>query len=114
VVVEYNGDVYPCDFFVEQDWKLSNIHLDSWTEIARRQRRYQFAANKTIPHPACQVCEYQPMCHGGCPKQRYDRNRQFGDLDYFCAAYRTIFAKSVGPLKRELDRLAPRRTAGNG
>lgn len=113
-VVEYNGDVYPCDFFVEQVWKLGNIHLDSWTEIARRQRRYQFAANKTIPHPACQVCEYQPMCHGGCPKHRHDRNRQFGDLDYFCAAYKTIFAKSVGPLRRELDRLAPRRTAGNG
>jgi uncharacterized protein len=44
VVVEFNGDVYPCDFFVERDWKLGNINLDSWPEIARRQRRYQFAA----------------------------------------------------------------------
>ena len=112
-VVEYNGDVYPCDFFVEQGWKLGNFHLDSWAEIARRQRRYQFAANKAIPHPACQVCEYQSICHGGCPKHRHDRNRQFGDLDYFCAAYKMILAKSVGPLKRELDRLAPRKAAEN-
>lgn len=112
-VVEYNGDVYPCDFFVEQGWKLGNIHLDSWTEIARRQRRYQFAANKAIPHSACQDCEYQSICHGGCPKHRHDRNRQFGDLDYFCAAYKMIFVKTVGPLKRELDRLAPRKAAEN-
>ena len=39
VVVEYNGDVFPCDFFVEKDWKLENILIDSWAEIARRQRR---------------------------------------------------------------------------
>ena len=25
VVVEYNGDVYPCDFFVESSWKLGNV-----------------------------------------------------------------------------------------
>lgn len=107
-VVEYSGDVYPCDFFVEQDWKLGNVNLDSWAELARRQRRRQFAANKTIPHPSCQACEYQPICHGGCPKHRHDRHRQFGDLDYFCTAYKMILAKSVGPLKRELDRLAQR------
>ena len=110
-VVEYNGDVYPCDFFVERDWKLGNVNLDSWAEIARRQRRRQFAANKALPHPACQVCEYRSICRGGCPKHRHDRNRQFGDLDYFCAAYKTIFAKSVGPLKSELDRLAAREAA---
>lgn len=104
-VVEYNGDVYPCDFFVEQSWKLGNVNLDSWVEIARRQRRYRFAANKTIPHPTCQVCEYQAICHGGCPKHRHDPRRQFADLDYFCAAYKMIFAKSVGPLKKELARL---------
>ena len=108
-VVEYNGDVYPCDFFVERDWKLGNVNLDSWAEIARRQRRRQFAANKTVPHPTCQVCEYQSICHGGCPKYRNARNRQFGDLDYFCASYKAIFAKSVPPLKKELARLAPSR-----
>jgi uncharacterized protein len=101
-VVEYSGDVYPCDFFVEQNWKLGNIHFGSWGEVARQQRRRQFAANKAIPHPACQACEYQSICHGGCPKHRLGRNRHFGDLDYFCAAYKMIFAKSVGPLKREL------------
>ena len=41
VVVEYNGDVYPCDFFVEGGWKLGNINLDSWPEIARRHAALQ-------------------------------------------------------------------------
>ena len=107
-VVEYNGDVFPCDFFVQGSWKLGNIHVDSWAEIARRQSRYAFAAKKTVPHADCQVCEYQSICHGGCPKLRHGRHRRFEDLDYFCAAYKMIYAKAIGPLKREVARILGR------
>jgi uncharacterized protein len=105
VVVEYNGDVYPCDFFVEGDWKLGNMTLDSWSEIARRQRRFSFASKKTIAHAECQICEFQSICHGGCPKFRHGPNGRFEDLDYFCSAYKMIFAKSSGPLKREVAKI---------
>jgi uncharacterized protein len=109
VVVEYNGDVYPCDFFVEKSWKLGNVNLDSWPEIARRQTRYSFAAKKTIAHPECQVCEFQSICHGGCPKLRHGKNGRFEDLDYFCAAYKMIYAKSVEPLRKEVRKMIPSR-----
>ena len=105
VVVEYNGDVYPCDFFVEASWKLGNVNLDSWPELARKQKRFQFAAKKTLPHPECEVCEWQSLCHGGCPKHRKDPRRQFEDLDYFCSAYKMVFAKVTGPLKKDVERL---------
>ena len=110
VVVEYNGDVYPCDFFVEQAWKLGNLTVDSWPEISRRQKRYSFASNKAIGHPVCQVCEYQSICHGGCPKHRHDRLGRFENLDYFCAAYKTIFAKVVPPLKRDVANITGQRS----
>lgn len=102
VVVEYNGDVFPCDFFVESPWKLGNIHTESWAEIARRPRRFQFASKKTLDHPECRVCEYQSICHGGCPKFRVGPQRRFEDLDYFCRAYKMIYARATGPLRREL------------
>ena len=105
VVVEYNGDVYPCDFFVESSWKLGNIELDSWPEIARRRRRYNFASKKTLAHLECQVCEYQSICHGGCPKFRHARQGRFEDLDYFCEAYKMIYARSTGPLRAELRKI---------
>jgi uncharacterized protein len=105
VVVEYNGDVFPCDFFVEREWKLGNIDFDSWPEIARRQKRYAFAANKTLPRPECQACEYQQICHGGCPKLRHARLRDFGGLDYFCVAYKMVFEHTAGPLRAEVKRL---------
>jgi len=107
-VVEYNGDVYPCDFFVEGGWKLGNVNLDSWPEIARRTKRYSFAQKKTLAHPECQVCEYSSICHGGCPKFRHGPQRRFEDLDYFCQSYKMIYARSVGPLKDELKKILPR------
>ncbi|MBZ5623770.1 MAG: anaerobic sulfatase maturase [Acidobacteriia bacterium] len=105
VVVEYNGDVYPCDFFVEQSWKLGNIVVDSWPEIARRTRRYSFASKKTLAHPECQACEYQSICHGGCPKLRHAAHARFEDLDYFCQAYKMIYARSTAPLRADLAKM---------
>jgi uncharacterized protein len=105
VVVEYNGDIYPCDFFVESSWKLGNINVDAWTDIARRSRRETFASKKTLAHPDCQVCEYQSICHGGCPKYRHGPHARFDELDYFCEAYKMIYARSVPQLREELRRI---------
>ncbi|MEK7408162.1 MAG: anaerobic sulfatase maturase [Acidobacteriota bacterium] len=104
-VVEYNGDVYPCDFFVERHWKLGNITVDSWPEIARHQRRFSFAANKTLGRTECQVCEYEPICKRGCPKLRHARHRRFEDLDYFCESYKMAYAKCLPPLRQYVEKL---------
>ena len=112
-VVEYNGDVFPCDFFVESRWKLGNMMVDSWPEIARRARRYEFATNKTLAHPDCLVCEYQSICHGGCPKFRHGPNRNFNDLDYFCEAYKMIYRRCTGPLRADVAKILAGHGAGS-
>jgi uncharacterized protein len=112
VVVEYNGDVFPCDFFVENTWKLGNIIIDSWPEIARRQRRYQFASNKTLRRTECDACEFLSICHAGCPKFRYAPNQRFTDLDYFCEAYKMAYKKILPPLKKEVEKILAQ-TASN-
>ena len=32
-VVEHNGDVFPCDFFVEEHLKLGNINTESLSDM---------------------------------------------------------------------------------
>jgi uncharacterized protein len=104
-VVEYNGDVYPCDFFVEDSWRLGNIMVDSWSEIARKQKRYTFATRKTLARVECAECEYEPLCHGGCPKSRQAPHGKFEDLDYFCESYKMVFRKTVPPLSDDVRKL---------
>ena len=105
VVIEYNGDVYTCDFFVEQPWKIGNIMIDSFPEVARKARRVDFARTKTLPRAECASCEFEFICHGGCPKMRYSPHHQFEDLDYFCRAYKMIYARALPPLRREAERI---------
>jgi uncharacterized protein len=104
-VVEYNGDVYPCDFFAESGWKLGNIGVDGWPDIARRQRRQTFAGKKGVPHAECAVCEHRGICHGGCPKRRYAARQSFEDLDWFCGADKQIFASAVPALREEIAKM---------
>ena len=111
-VVEYNGDIYPCDFFVEENWRLGNITLDSWPEIARSKRRQVFSGNKTILHTECQKCEWRSICRQGCPKSRYAPHRRFEDLDYFCTSYKMVFEKCVEPLRKDVEKLMNKGAGG--
>ena len=104
-VVEHNGDVFPCDFFVERSWKLGNVHADDWRDIAGRIRRHNFAAKKSTPHVECSVCNYKTLCHGGCPSNRHARQGRFEDLDPMCAGYKRIYAKAIEPLTADLREL---------
>ena len=94
VVVEYNGDIYPCDFFVEAagSWATSTwipgrkSPAGSSATISRRRRRSPTriarSANINLPRRLPQAPARPP--------------RPLRDLDYFCAAYKMMFAKSVG------------------
>lgn len=108
VVVEYNGDVYPCDFFVESDWKLGNVMENTWPEMARREKRWEFSRKKALPHEECLACEWKKLCHGGCPKSRQGMNGKFEDLDHFCEAYKMVFEKAGRPLYEDVKRLVGR------
>lgn len=33
ITMDYNGDIYPCDFFVKDRWKLGNINSSTLKEI---------------------------------------------------------------------------------
>jgi uncharacterized protein len=93
VVVEHNGDVYPCDFFVESPWLLGNVLTDSLTELLNSEKQNRFAAVKTRLPDECSSCEWLELCWGGCPK---DRQNDPGDQgsNHFCTAYKMFFEHS--------------------
>ena len=50
VVVERNGDVYPCDFFVTKETLLGNIMERDWSELRESRVAQEFAAKKCARH----------------------------------------------------------------
>lgn len=66
-VIESNGDVYPCDFYCLDEYKLGNILNSSFAELNRNGR--QFILENSCKKKPCENCEFEPMCHGGCRRQ---------------------------------------------
>jgi uncharacterized protein len=103
-VVEHNGDIYACDFFVEEQWRYGNIHQMRFHHIPRLERYKQFRARKTAGLDECRACEWFALCHGGCPKYRV----MLGDAarpTYFCEAYRMFFEHAHPTLKKMAEKL---------
>lgn len=70
-VVEHNGDVYPCDFFVDPSLKLGNIQkAKGWDEFLASPLYRAFGARKGKTHPHCTNCPYLEFCYGDCLKHR--------------------------------------------
>lgn len=92
VVIEHNGDVYSCDFFVEPKWKLGNLMEHSLRTLMESPRQREFADLKSDLPQACLECKWVQFCNGGCTKDRM-RSGIEGEIgmDYFCDSYKMIF-----------------------
>jgi len=69
-VVEYNGDVYPCDFFVSAPNRLGNLVSQPLSDILNSDQARRFASAKGDLPAACSGCRWLPICQGGCPRFR--------------------------------------------
>jgi uncharacterized protein len=70
IVVEHNGDIYSCDFYVEPAWKLGNLATDSLREALNSDKQYEFGNVKQVLPKKCKACPWLKYCFGGCPKDR--------------------------------------------
>ncbi len=84
-VVEANGDLYPCDFYCKEAYRLGSIFDEDPFTVGEKQRRF-IAASETI-HEYCRDCEYYALCRGGCRRDRTDHDAK----NRWCEAYRHFF-----------------------
>jgi uncharacterized protein len=69
LVVERDGSVYPCDFFVQEQHLLGNVVDRSAAELRRQPRARAFREHKPQHLPAdCAECRHFDICRGGCRK----------------------------------------------
>ena len=87
-VVEADGGVYPCDFYVLDQHKMGNVYDHSLMEMAESKSAQEFLAAPYV-HEKCRNCRFFGICRGGCRRDR-DLGGEI-DLNYFCPAYEEFF-----------------------
>ena len=101
VLLEHNGDCYPCDFFVEEDRWLGNIHDTSLLDMVRGERFRRFSQAKTKLHPDCRECPWLTLCYGECPRYRITNTGVAeNSLPYFCSSYKEFFGKNYSRMEK--------------
>lgn len=90
-VVEHNGDVYPCDFFVREPLKLGNVMDTTWEEMAQSPLYQQFGKQKKRWNTRCQACDFLSLCQGDCLKHRLTAGQGPDQLSYLCEGWQTFF-----------------------
>jgi uncharacterized protein len=90
-VVEYNGDIYPCDFFVEAPLKLGNIMDTGWAEAFASQAYQDFGAQKSQWNLQCKSCDCLNYCRGDCLKQRLYAGNSAENLSWLCEGWRQFY-----------------------
>lgn len=94
LAMEYNGDIYACDHYVEPDYLLGNVTDSSFQNLLASDFQRRFGNEKArLPH-TCKSCKVRRFCAGGCPKDRFVDvgNGPAGpNLNYLCAGYYRFF-----------------------
>lgn len=93
LVVEHNGDVYVCDHFVYPEHLLGNIRERSLAEIYDTQKRRDFGLAKRNALPSeCLSCRFWRLCHGECPKHRFETAADGSRRNSLCEGFKAFFA----------------------
>ncbi|MBN1444478.1 MAG: anaerobic sulfatase maturase [Candidatus Omnitrophica bacterium] len=108
LVVEHNGDVYPCDFFVDAQFKLGNLLETSLEELFKKAKE-DFGKLKEVSVPECDNCQWGFICNKGCLWFRRVNKGNLLDRDYLCEAYRKFFPYAIERLKMLASNISAKR-----
>lgn len=87
-VVEADGAVYPCDFYVLDRYRLGNFVTDTVEMIDKEREELRFIEDSMQKEAACGNCRYEALCRGGCRRTRLE---EYGHHQYFCRSYQMFF-----------------------
>jgi uncharacterized protein len=68
IAVEADGGVYPCDFYMLDEYKAGNLALQPLREVFDSVVSGGFSAGAPRPPARCEGCAYVKWCAGGCKR----------------------------------------------
>ena len=105
LVVEADGGVYPCDFYVLDKLRLGTVGVDTPAQWEEKRKTLGFIEQSKKVEPECRACRWAPLCRGGCRRDREQPDGSIG-LNYLCPAFQRFFAHAA-PRLAEIAKRVP-------
>lgn len=93
-VIEADGSIYPCDFYVYDQWNLGNINTEDLEDIIVSNKARDFLSGSLKISNKCKLCKWQNICRGGCRRNRENPE----NLNGLCEAYYEFFEYTASRL----------------
>lgn len=97
-LVESDGSVYPCDFYVEECLRLGNLCSDGLEIIEAQLLKTDFIQESRILPGECRACDFLRYCRGGCKRYRKKDGKYL-----YCSAVRRFFEHALPDMQKLLE-----------
>ena len=110
-VMEADGSVYPCDFYVDDAHRLGNVYDTGFREMFDCETARAFVRESMQANEKCRACRWFSLCRGGC--RRYRNPAEGGTpgegnvlgLNRLCEAYEMFFSECADRVVRLAQRM---------
>ncbi len=87
--MEYNGDIFSCDHFINEGDCIGNINDNTLIQLMYGNKQSSFGNKKTKELAVeCRNCKYLFACNGECPKNRIPSTNR----NILCEGYKKFFS----------------------
>lgn len=108
LVVEADGEVYPCDFYLHPRYSLGNLRDVPLRAMVEGEARAAFQRRKGSLLESCAGCGHFALCRGGCPRNATSSPGAGPGSDIFCPSYRALFDHAAARIAGLADRVRRR------
>ena len=98
-VVEADGSVYPCDFYVLDEYRLGSFNENRIHEFFENERAGLFINESKKVSDTCKSCGHYTLCRGGCRRTRVKEPGTDTYRSYFCKSYQLFFSRAGKQMK---------------
>lgn len=90
-LVEADGGVYPCDFYVLDKWRLGSVNDSSFFALSKSPLSKQFVDASLYVSEKCRGCKWYSLCRGGCRRDREPFVDGHPGLNQWCSSFTALF-----------------------
>lgn len=98
LVIDVNGDIYPCVLFMDQQYKLGNIRtttLDALQQSSVLHELVDAIYERKNRIASCRSCLWKHFCGGACMGEVHERYGAIWRTDEFCDIRKSLCEKSI-------------------